>query len=197
MRAPRTFVVLLVLVASSKTAHARPGASHPSVRQAHPWGFGASFSWLSTGVPSFASIGAAAERAFGRWFALEAGAETGLTATAFDASGSQVEPRLVGRLSARPTLPLDRQERNTLFISVGPQVLIGGAYDRLAMAHTEAGYHLRTWSGVSLLAAAVVNFALSERPPPIAPTDCPAACDGPIAYGTRSIGFRVALGTDF
>ncbi len=197
MRAPRTFAVLLVLVATGKEAHARAGASHLSVRQAHPWGFGASFSWLSTGVPSFASIGASAERAFGRWFALEAGAETGLATTAPDATGTQVEPRLVARLSARPSLPLDPQERITLFISAGPQVLVGGAYDRLVLAHTEAGYHLRTWSGVSLLAAAVVNFALSERPPAIAPTDCPSICDGAIVYGTRSIGFRVALGTDF
>ena len=197
MRVPGTLAVLLVLVATGKEAHARTGASHLSVRQAHPWGFGASFSWLSTGVPAFASIGVAAERAFGRWFALEAGAETGLAATATDAGGSQIEPRLVARLSARPTLPLDPQERITLFVSVGPQVLVGGAYDRLVLAHTEAGYHLRTWSGVSLLAAAVVNFALSERPPAIAPADCPSVCDGPIVYGTRSIGFRVALGTDF
>jgi hypothetical protein len=197
MRAPQTLAVLLVLAAAGKAVHARGGASHLSVRQAHPWGFGASFSWLSTGVPSFASIGAAAERAFGQWFALEAGAETGLAATTFDASGSQIEPRLVARLSARPTLPLDPQERITLFMSVGPQVLIGGAYDGLVLAHTEAGYHLRTWSGVSFLAAAVVNFALSERPPAIAAADCPSVCEGPIVYGTRSIGFRVALGTDF
>src|SRR5512134_1956824 len=127
MRAPGTFAVLLVLVATGKEAHGRAGANHLSVRQAHPWGFGASFSWLSTGVPSFASIGAAAERAFGRWFAVEAGAETGLASTATDASVNQIEPRLVARLSARPTLPLDPQERITLFISVGPQVLVGGA----------------------------------------------------------------------
>ena len=197
MRAPGTFAVLLVLVATGKAAHAQAGASHLSVRQAHPWGFGASFSWLSTGVPSFASIGASAERAFGRWFALEAGAETGLAATTPDATGTQVEPRLVARLSARPSVPLDPQERISLFISVGPQVLVGGAYDRLVLAHTEAGYHVRTWSGVSLLAAAVVNFALSERPAAVAPADCPSICEGPIVYGTRSIGFRVALGTDF
>jgi len=197
MRAPGILAVLLVLAATGKAAHARAAASHLSVRQAHPWGFGASFSWLSTGVPSFASIGVAGERAFGRWFALEAGAETGLVAAAPDATGTQVEPHLVARLGARPTLPLDRQERNTLFISIGPQVLVGGAYDRLTLAHTEAGYHLRTWSGVSFLAAAVVNFALTERPAAVAPADCPAVCEGPIVYGTRSIGFRVALGTDF
>jgi hypothetical protein len=75
--------------------------------------------------------------------------------------------------------------------------LVGGAYDGLALAHTEAGYHLRTWSGVSLLAATVVNFALAERPPAVAPADCVSICDGAVAYGTRSIGFRVALGTDF
>ena len=197
MRACPTLAVLLVLAASGKAAHARAGASHLSVRQAHPWGFGASFSWLSTGVPSFASIGVAGERAFGRWFAIEAGAETGLAATAPDAIGTRMEPHLVARLSLRPTVPLDMQERITLFLSVGPQWLVGGAYDRLALAHTEAGYHLRTWSGVSLLAAVVVNFALSERPPAIAPADCLSVCDGPIVYGTRSIGFRVALGTDF
>ena len=196
MRAPAIFAVLLVLAATGKQAHARAGASQLSVRQAHPWGFGASFSWLSTGVPSFASIGVAGERAFGRWFAIEAGAETGLALTAPDATGTQVEPQVVARLSARPTLPLDPQERITLFISIGPQVLVGGAYDRLVLAHTEAGYHLRTWSGVSFLAAAVVNFALSERPA-TAPAECPAVCDGQIVYGTRSIGFRVALGTDF
>jgi hypothetical protein len=67
----------------------------------------------------------------------------------------------------------------------------------VALAHTEAGYHLRTWSGVSLLAAVVVNFALSERAPAVAGADCLSACDSPIAYGTRSIGFRVALGSDF
>lgn len=197
MRVCRSFAVFLVLLVSGKAAHARAGTSQLSVRQAHPWGFGASFSWLSTGVPSFASIGVAGERAFGRWFSVEAGAETGLAAASPDAVGTRMEPHLVARLSLRPTVPLDAQERITLFLSVGPQWLVGGAYDGLALAHTEAGYHLRTWSGVSLLAAVVVNFALSERPPAVAPADCLSVCDGPIAYGTRSIGFRVALGTDF
>jgi hypothetical protein len=197
MRASLTFAVFLLLTSTGNAAHARANASQLSVRQAHPWGFGASFSWLPTGVPSFASIGAAAERAFGRWFAVEAGAETGLQASTPSASGARLEPHLVARLSARPMLPLDRQERNSLFLSVGPQLLIGGAYDGVVMAHTEAGYHLRTWSGVSLLLAAVANFAVSERPV-AAPADCPAGCaGGDITYGTRSVGFRVALGTDF
>ena len=108
MRASRTFAVVLVLLASGKAAHARASASHLSVRQAHPWGFGASFSWLSAGVPSFASIGVAGERAFGRWFAVEAGAETGLAATSPDAIGPRKEPHLVARLSIRPTVPLGR-----------------------------------------------------------------------------------------
>jgi hypothetical protein len=182
MSASRIMAVLLLLAAGGRAAHAGTGAGHVTVRQAHPWGFAASFSWMATGVPAFASIGAAAERAFGRWFAVEVGAETGLTAAAV--TETRMEPQLVTRLGARPTLPLDAQERNTLFLSLGPQVLVGGTYDRLLMAHTEAGYHLRTWSGVSLLAAAVANFSLSQGPPGM-------------AYGTRSIGLRVALGADF
>jgi hypothetical protein len=191
----RTRSIIAAITLAAGAAHAAPGPT--TVRQAHPWGFGASFSWLSTGTPAFASIGVAIERALGRWLAVDVGAETGLTNTAPDTAATRLDPRLIARASLRPTLALDAQERNTLFISAGPQWLVGGAYDRLWLAHTEAGYHLRTWSGLSLLAAGVVNFALAERPPAIAPADCLAICDGPIAYGTRSIGFRIALGADF
>lgn len=168
-----------------------------TIRQAHPWGFGASFSWLATGVPVFASVGASVDRAFGRWFGVEAGLENGIASTAADLAATRLDPKLLGRLSARGMLPLDAQERAALFLSAGPEVLVGNAYDRLPLAHVEAGFTLRTWSGLALLGAGVANFALAQRGPAVAPADCLSTCDGPINYGTRSIGFRVGLGAAF
>ncbi|HEY7375901.1 MAG TPA: hypothetical protein VIF57_27325 [Polyangia bacterium] len=188
----------LACALAGSTARADADASHPAtVRQAHPWGFGASFSWLPTGRPAFASVGVAAERALGRWFALDLALENGLATSAADDAATRLDPRLLARLGARATLPLERQERVALFASAGPALLVGNAYDRLPLAHLEAGVALRTWSGLSLLGAAVANFALARRQPVVPPADCLLVCDGPIAYGTRSIGFRIGVGAAF
>ena len=190
--------VALACALAGSAARADADASHPAtVRQAHPWGFGASFSWLPTGRPAFASVGAAAERAFGRWFALDLALENGLATTAADDAATRLDPKLLARIGARATLALDRQERIALFASAGPALLIGNAYDRLPLAHLEAGVALRTWRGLAVLGAAVANFALARREPAVAPADCLSVCDGPITYGTRSIGFRIGLGAAF
>ena len=190
--------VALACALAGSAARADTDVSRPAtVRQVHPWGFGASFSWLPAGRPSFASVGVAAERAFGRWFALDLALENGLATTAADEAATRLDPELLARLGARATLPLDRQERAALFASAGPALLLGNAYDRLPLAHLEAGVAVRTWSGLAVLGAAVANFALARRAPVVAPADCLSVCDGPIAYGTRSIGFRIGLGAAF
>jgi len=201
MRAKKIIVasagLACALAGSAARADDADAARPTTVRQAHPWGFGASFSWLATGRPAFASVGVAAERAFGRWFALDLALENGLATTAADEAATRLDPELLARLGARATLPLDRQERAALFASAGPALLVGNAYDRLPLAHLEAGVAVRTWSGLAVLGAAVANFALARRAPVVAPADCLSVCDGPIAYGTRSIGFRIGLGAAF
>jgi hypothetical protein len=193
-----TAVVLLAAACLSVLAGGRPAAaSAPTLRETHPWGFGASFSWVQTGTPAFASVGAAAERALWRYLTVEAAAETGLNALQADAAATRFDPKLVARLGAAPTLPLDSDEQNLLFAWAGPELFVGRAYDRLPLAHVEAGYKLRTWMGLSLVGAATANFALERRAAIVPAGSCLSSCDGPIRYGTRSIGFRFGLGGNF
>jgi hypothetical protein len=195
--AAHTAVLLMAASGILVGVAGRPAAAALTLRETHPWGFGASFSWVQTGTPAFASVGAAAERALWRYLTVEAAAETGLSALQADGAATRSDPRLVARLGAVPTLPLDADEQNLLFASAGPALLVGRAYDRLPLAHVEAGYRLRTWMGLSVVGAATANFALERRAAIVPPGSCLSTCDGPIRYGTRSIGFRFGLGGNF
>src|SRR6266851_3163761 len=101
MRGAAPTVVLLMAAAGLfAAAGSRPAAAALTLRQAHPWGFGASFSWVQTGTPAFASVGAAAERALWRYLTVEAAAETGLSALQADAAATRFDPALMARLAA-------------------------------------------------------------------------------------------------